>query len=408
MSIKRVLLGVFICFGILFTAKSKLVYSGAKLEQLSVFKANRYAIECKSIMLFKNFLHLMKKCDEYIELWNYRKKNINLYLLSKVAIGKLVKARRDVVKEIEAKIAFFENKKHEYAKVLGALYVLAEHFIEGSCRLLSKEENEQLVNQFVEHIDQFLPGNYSDSYFNDELKEIKKTAPEYYPKNKCKRYVLSAGVTIMAMGLVCYCRKSIYNLFRNFLTNQVYKPLRNLHNCLFRSADDYDFLDMSVEEMLNDLEAQKDVLKNKIKDLVMAADPQVECEFLDGLIDQAKVGGLENFVAKCIQKARKSPVREGLKESKPGWLEWFFIGNRIRDVFGMSPREKLLEVEIKGLLSRLAATKMLVDVKDGIDSNKLTMIFGSLLPVVLTTFGGYKLSHKIYGWYSGIAKETEY
>jgi len=414
MSARRVLLGSF-CFLFLSFFIQSLVFAynnkESKLTRVDVGvydetnKANRYAVERKSIMIFKNLLYLMEKCDEYIELWSYRKDNVHLYLLSKVEIATFVKARRDVVKEIEAKIEFFDKKKCDYAEFLGKLYELAEPFIRRSYCLLSQQESNDLISQFVQHIDQVLPVHYSDSYFNDELKEINKVAPQCYPKSKFKRYALGAFGAIVTIILLYYCRKKIYNLSRNFLTNQVYKPLRNLHNCLFRSSDDYDFLDMSVEEMLRDLEAQKEVLRSKIKDLVKAIDPQVEREFLDGLIEQAKSGGLEAFVAKCIKKAKDSPVSESLKESKPGWIEWFLLGSRVRDALGMSPREKLLELEIKGLLSRLVATQLLVEAKDAIDSNKLNMILGSLLPAVLATVGSYKLLYKVYAWYKEIPKK---
>jgi len=369
-------------------------------------KNRRHFVERKSLMLFSNLLYLMDECDEYRDAWHFRKKNINLYLVSKGEILEIVKARRDLIREIEKKIEFFDNKKIEYAHFMGKLYKLAEPFIESSFLKLKKEEIAVHIENFIEKINDILPEDFSDNYFNDQLQELKKVAPQSDKHNKVKKYALGICTSFIALVLLVKYRKSVYNLFRNFFVNQLFKPLRNLKNCLFAGVADNDLLDMSVEEILQNLEVQKDALQNKIKQFILLADPQVSEDALHDIVEQAKKEGFESFVVRCIRVAQENP---GSKKtgSKPGWIEWFLIGNRFKEIFGMPPKEKLLELEIKGLLSRLAATKLLYDAKDGIDSNKLTIILGSMLPVCLATYGCYNLYNKIHGWYYGISKKKK-
>ncbi|EKD23341.1 MAG: hypothetical protein ACD_82C00110G0002 [uncultured bacterium] len=88
-------------------------------------------------------------------------------------------------------------------------------------------------------------------------------------------------------------------------------------------------------------------------------------------------------------------------------MEWLFFGDKVSEVLGMSAKGKLLETEIKVLLSRFIVTKLLADAKDGIDSNKITMILGSMMPITLTCFGVYKIFSKSYELYRGIPKKKK-
>jgi len=367
-------------------------------------KNSRHFVERKSLMLFNNLIYLMSKCDKYIDAWQFRKKNLNFYLVSKGDFFKIVKARRDLVREIESRIDYFDKKKMIYAAFIGKLYNLAEPFIESTFLKLGDEEVNLYVERFIKEVGFILPDTFSDDYFNDELQELKKFAPQHHKNDKILAYGLGVGASLVVATLLVAYRKSLYNLGKNFLVNQVYKPLRNLKNCLFSDASEYDLLDMSAQELLQDIEAQKNILKDKIKAFILESDPEVSPEALESILQEAKKEGFESFVTQCIQKASQG-VHNQKNTSKQGWLEWLFIGNRLRNIFGMPLREKFLEIEIKALLSRLAATKLLYEAKDGIDSNKLTMVLGSLLPVSLVGYGCYKLYQKLYGAYYGIPKK---
>ena len=44
-------------------------------------------IERKSVSHFNNVINLMCKCDKYIEFWQYRKKNLSLYVSKSLITG---------------------------------------------------------------------------------------------------------------------------------------------------------------------------------------------------------------------------------------------------------------------------------------------------------------------------------
>ncbi|MFC1842167.1 hypothetical protein ACFLYU_00735 [Candidatus Dependentiae bacterium] len=415
----RHVLKKFLFFFVFFVCFAK--YTGGKFLQKEITKetmgvinskASKHVVERKSLMLFNNLIYLMYKCDKYIGILRYRKTNANLYLLSKGQVATIFKARRDLIKEIGEKIAFFEKKKSGYAFFIGKLYKLAEPFIEGGFRGLSDQESNSLVDEFIKHIEIILPENYSDEYFNNEAKELKKLMVINKKREKIKKYVLLSIVAVISLAVLYRYRKSICNLFKNFFDNQIVKPLRNLRDWLFTSYEEDDLMNMTPEEILRDLEAQKKVVKEKVKDLVVnldprVVDPEIGKKSLDGIIEQAKLEGLEGFVAKCIRKAKTMPSKARIKKAKPGWIEWFLFGNKLNKIFGMPPKEKVLEIEIKGLLTRIAATKLLVEAKDGIDSNKLTLILGSFLPLTLASYSFYNLYSRVHNWYYEIPKKKK-
>lgn len=364
-------------------------------------------VERKSISIFNNIINLMYKCDKYEDFWNYRKKNLSLYMLSSGKIVNILKARRDVLTLIDKKLEFFENKKKEYAIFAGNLYKLAEVFIDGSNLDIKEGDINNFLNEFTKKIDSILPKNYSESYFIDERKELKKNMPDNKKEELRKKYYLAGAGTILALVLVIKYRKVLGNFVVNLWSNQIVKPIRSLRDWFLLDTSKDDFLSLSQEEMLVDLEAQKGVIKDKIIDLAIELDPKVNKATLGMIMKKAKEAGVEGIVAKCIKKGRGNETRVIQAKTKPGWIEWLFFGDKVSEVLGMSAKGKLLETEIKVLLSRLVVTKLLADAKDGIDSNKITMILGSMMPIVLTSFGVYKIFSKSYELYRGIPKKKK-
>lgn len=376
---------------------------GLKDEKKSVINI----LEKKSVSIFNNIISLMYKCDKYIEFWQYRKQNLSFYLISNGKFTNILKARRDLLAEIEKKIEFFENKKIQYAIFVGNLYKIAEPFIEGVTVDVKENEINNFAKDFSKKIELVLPKDYSDSYFQDERKDLKSIMPDTKKQDMRKKYYLAGAGTIVVAVLLLRYRKVLSNFVSNFFSNQIIKPIRSLRDWFLADNNSNAFLSMSPEQMLIDLEAQKSVLKGKVADLAKELDPKINKVTLDSIMEQAKSAGVEEIVAKCIKKGRGAASSVVKSKTKPGWIEWLFFGNKVSEILGMSAKGKLLETEIKVLLSRLLVTKLLIEGKDIVDSNKITIVLASLMPMVIAGLGVYTVASKSYELYHGIPKKRK-
>lgn len=365
-------------------------------------------VRAKSIYLYNSIISLMFKCDKYIEFWQYRKKNIGLYLLSNGSISNIFKAKRDLIEDIDKKIRFFEEKKKEYSIFAGKVYKISEIFIEGSKPDLKDDQINSYVQSFTKQIDDILPENYTQDYFMLEKKELKKFMSDDKTARLRKKYYIAGASTIVLLTLMIVYRKTLTNFAINFWSNNIVKPFSALKEWFLIDSREDKFLSLSPKELQDDLEAQKDIISGKVEDFAKELNPKIKKDALDKLLLQAKEIGVEGIVAKCIKKARVASASDIIKtETKPGWIEWMIIGNKLNKSLGMSPKAKLIEVEIKVLMSRLLATKILVDAKDMIDSNRLTMVAASFLPMALTGFGVYKAYRIGSDFYNGVPKKKK-
>jgi len=397
----KILKAVFSCL-VIFSCRC---YLSCQAEGLvianTVSKTNVGAIEQRVKKFFDDLTHLMRKCDQFIAYWRKCEKNVDVYMISHFKLKNWKNERRDTLMHIRANIKFLEGKKREYATPLGKLYKVAEPFIDETFKTYDAQEQERILHELSENINDLV----DDSLYQEQMKHIKKFGPPDNSRKKKMLYYAGAVGGVIASGILLYYRKSVVNLVKNFFMNQIIKPLRSLKNCLFGSHKEDAFLRLSVDDLLKDLEAQKYVLKEKIKDLVVQADPDVGREALDGIIEQAKKEGLEHFVARCIKKASEVPKKR--KKTKQGWIEWFVLGDKISKILGMDPQDKVLELEIKALLTRLSATKMMVDAKDALDSNKLTLVMGSCLPAVVAISAVYAACKRVYNRVNGVYRKKE-
>jgi len=364
-------------------------------------KINVSVVEKRVKKFFNELARLMGRCDRYIAYWHACEKNINVYMISQLRFKNWKNERRDTLMKIRANIKFLDGKKNDYALLLGKLYKAAEPFIEDTWPRFDKQEQEVILQKLAQNINDLV----SDTLYQEQIEFIKKFGPPDNSRKKKILYCAGAAGAIVAAGLLVYYRKPVCNVVRKFFVNQIIKPLKSLKNHLFGSHKKDAFLRVDADEMFKDLEAQKYVVKEKIKDLVVRADPDVSREALDGIIEQAKQEGLERFVSRCVRKAAVLPKSK--KKVKQGWIEWLVFGDKISKILGMDPQDKVLELEIKALLTRLSATKMMLDAKNALDSNKLTLVMGSSLPAVTATYSIYAACKRVYNRVTGVYRKKK-
>ena len=371
------------------------------MELITTTKVNAGAIEQRVRQFFNELVHLMRKCDHYIAYWCGCEKNIGIYMIGNLNIKNWKNERRDTLMKIKANIAFLRGKKREYALLLGKLYNAAESFIEEKFKMLSLQEQEALLDKLALQIDDLV----SDSIYQKQMEYLRSFGP---PDRKRKRQIVKyAGIfgALIAAGLLVYYRKPVFNFLERFFKNHIVRPLVHLKNCVFGSASKHRLTGLSVDDLARDLDAQTHVVTEKFKDLVTQVDPDVSREALDAIIEQAKDDGLEHFIGRCMRIVAELP--HGKRPTTRGWIEWLFLGDRVNRIFGMDPQSKLLELEIKALLSRLSATKMMLDAKEALDSNKLTLVMASGIPAVIALCSAYAIYKKVYNRVTGVYRKRQ-
>jgi len=348
-----------------------------------------YIVAQRSRELYYVLLDLIYLCDDYIDYWQEQNKNITVYLIKK---GKLRfrewgDNKDAATQEIAKKIYDLEIKKRGYAKLLGKLQFVAEDVIKNGT--LVKGRVKALEKDVFVVIDDILSGKTIHVFRKKEVKSISLLkAPSNFKRNIVKYMVGLAAVAAAIWG-VYVNRSCVADFCRYFYEDRLVYPFKQLKNYFLCNEDDA-FWGESVEDFEKSVIDQREILKDKIKDFVQFVSPRTKKNALDDMIEQAKEMGIEGFVHSCLQNASIFNSEEA-KNGKKGWLEWV-IGDRL---FGMSPKAKFMEVEIKSLLSRLAATQMMLDAKRELKGNKLLLVLASFAPTAAIAYGGGSLLSKV-------------
>jgi len=351
----------------------------------------------KSRNLYAGFLNMISTCDEYLDYWTEQKKYPFMYLLNKGKLAFWGDQKRRAVQDIEETIGFLQEKKNKYILLLGKLYKSAYPYIDEDVPLIKKTGFH--VGQQVLHLVAHMTKN-EDAFHKTELQSIKHAQPPTHVKRNAVNYTLAAAAFVVGAG-VLYTHKDILKTCTNtFYKNNLEKPLKGLKDYSQGKKD----LDMSArigDVSEKDIEAQVAALQNKIKTFIKAVRPDENQEPLDGILDHAKSECMERIVVDLVNKSDISA-----NTSKVGWIEWVF-GKTLTSFLGMPPKAKFLEVEIKGLISRLHATKMMLEAKNLMKDNRLVLILLTLTPMAVASYLTYATFKRCKAWFTGESKKAQ-
>ena len=305
----------------------------------------------------KMLLQEMETCDQYLAYWNYQKKHIYLYLIGKGTLRIWGEDKSDALYQIEQKIVLIEDVKKRYAALLG----------------LYKKGHRVGADLDVE---------------NDLLYRVKP--PSDFDRNFLQYSLVAIGAVIGACLVYKhrdFLNKSVHTLYKN----NIKRPWNSLKNYLLDKKE-------SGIDVDKDIIGQRKALKYKIQDIARELRPDLNDEALERISEHARKQGFEDFLADFInnyaQWGKKS--KDVTIERKESWFGWIFS---LKKLFGMSPKAKILELEVKGLITRLKATQLLVEANDIVNKNKLNLILLTMSPNAIVSFLIYAACQKVRSMY---------
>lgn len=335
--------------------------------------------QCKD--LFDVLIDMMRLCDDYLDFWQGKSNSMKLRLwLNNDTQG---------FEDIDKKILLLQEKKIGYAQSLGKLFRVAEPFIQDE-QLSGIKDQKNIDKLQVEArgvICKIIAELSFKNYKDNEIESLQFSKPPRDFRYRILKYSFATVGTIAGCVILYKQRRAIRDYIAKFWKENIVAPCKNI-NSYFRNQSLIP-IDIAPDEC----EAQREIIKDKIKDLVLDIDPNVKKDILGGVIEHASKTGLERFVHHCVKKAVEIQEKNP-KKYKKSWLQWF-LGGRL---FNVSPKTKILELEIKGLITRLKVTEILIDAKNTIDDNRLTIILASLAPVAIVGYLSYKIRRGAHRW----------
>jgi len=306
-------------------------------------------------------LQKIETCDAYLSYWNYQKKHINLYLIANGNYRIWGQSRLDALYDIEQKLALISELKKRYISLFGL------------------HKKGHTVETDFDKVD-------------DPLLDVRP--PTDFDRNFWK-YSLAGIAGVIGACLVykhrAFLTKSIHTLYKN----NIKRPWNSLKNYLLDK-------DPSVTHTDKDIIGQRKALQYKIQDIAKELRPDLATEALERIADHAKRQGFEDFLADFVHNHAHWGINSPNIPLKRK-VSWVQLLSPLRKIFGMSPRAKLLELEIKGLISRFKATQMLVDAHDIVNKNKLNLILLTMIPNGVLGLAFYMAYQKMRAFF----KKTE-
>lgn len=389
-----------ILLSILLTSYTFFYVCAYDINEDLVLTRDEYLFAEKTQNLFTVLLEMTDICDECLAYWISQQKNPNVYMINKGFFTLWGKQKKNVQDEMTQNIAWLEEKKNTYIGLLGKLYSVAHPYIEKDCFLIKR--NISIRADISDVIAQIISNGSISSFYKKEVSDLEYLRPPSHFKKYAFHYGVGSALITLGAFLLYKNKNFLQTCAVTFYKNNLENPLKSLQIYSKGENNNIDPFAHMGDVSEKDIEAQRIALLRKFKTFIKEVRPGENQEVLDGILEHARSECMEKVVVDLVAQSDLSNIRL----EKRGWFEWLF-GGCLHNFLGMPPKAKLLEVEIKGLISRLHATKMLLDAKNLMEDNRLLLILVTLVPTILTTYFSFNIAKKIRAWISGDSQKEQ-